>query len=108
MSGFFVRKAITLLLAHALLLPIAYGQQQTTESTRPRRAEQVWAPPSVTNPIDPIPPLAIATAPEPKIRVALTTDARSAVISTTGHLMNAIGIRPTLRAPLSPRVPVFP
>src|ERR1041385_429483 len=108
MSGFFVRKAITLLLAHALLLPTAYGQQQTTESTRPRRAEPVWAPPSVTNPIDPIPPLAIATAPEPKIRVALTTDARSAVISTTGHLMNASGGGTTLLALDTSRVRVDP
>src|ERR1041385_1342770 len=106
MSGFFVRKAITVLLAHALLLPIAYGQQQTTESTRPRRAEPVWAPPSVTNPIDPIPPLAIATAPEPKIRVALSTDARSAVISTTGHLMNASGGGTTLLALDTSRVRV--
>src|SRR6185436_7835854 len=108
MSGFFVRKAITLLLAHALLLPTAYGQQQTTESTRPRRAEPVWAPPSVTNPIDPIPPLPIATAPEPKIRVALTTDARSAVISTTGHLMNASGGGTTLLALDTSRVRVDP
>jgi hypothetical protein len=30
MSGSLVRKAITLLLAHALLLPIVFGQQQTT------------------------------------------------------------------------------
>src|ERR1041385_7238241 len=108
MSGFFVRKAITVLLAHALLLPIAYGQQQTTESTRPRRAEPVWAPPSVTNPIDPIPPLAIATAPEPKIRVALNTDARSALISTTGHLMNASGGGTTLLALDTSRVRVDP
>src|ERR1043166_6993562 len=108
MSGFFVRKVIPLLLVNSLLLPIAYGQQQTPEVKRPRRAEPVWTPPSVTTPIVPIPPLVIATVPEPKIRVALTTDARSALISTTGHLMNASGGGTTLLALDTSRVRVDP
>src|SRR6185503_17745628 len=44
-----------------------------------------------TTPIISTPTLTTTTGPEPRIRVALTTDARSAVISTTGHLMNASG-----------------
>jgi stage II sporulation protein D len=104
-----VRKAIALLLAQAFFLPIAFSQQQTPEATRPRRTEPVWVPPAATTPIvDTIPPLKIGTAPEPKIRVALTTDARSAVISTTGHLMNASGSGTTLLALDTSRVRVDP
>ncbi|HSE18923.1 MAG TPA: SpoIID/LytB domain-containing protein [Pyrinomonadaceae bacterium] len=103
-----VRKAIALLLAQAFFLPIALGQQQTPELTRPRRVEPVWAQPSATTPIDPVPPLVLATGPEPTIRVALTTDARSAVISTTGHLMNASGGGTTLLALDTSRVRVNP
>ena len=83
-----VRRVITLLLAQSLFLPIASAQQQ---GTRPRRAEPVWTPPSATTPIIAAPGLTPTTGPEPTIRVALTTDARSAVISTNGHLMNASG-----------------
>jgi stage II sporulation protein D len=103
-----VRKAIALLLAQAFFLPIAFGQQQTPSQTRPRRVEPVWTPPAASTPIDPVPPLMIATGPEPKIRVALTTDARSAVISTTGHLMNASGGGTTLLALDTSRVRVDP
>src|SRR5215510_14574962 len=91
MSGFFVRKAITLLLAQALLLPVAFSQQQTREDTRPRRTQPVWTPPAATTPVINTPTLTTLTGPEPTIRVALNTDARSATISTTGHLMNASG-----------------
>src|SRR5688572_16012546 len=99
------RRAITLLLAKSLLLPVAFGQQQTPETTRPRRTQPVWTPPSATTPI---PPLTILTGPEPTIRVALTTDARSAVISTSGHLMNASGGGKTLLALDTSRVRVDP
>jgi stage II sporulation protein D len=99
-----VRKAIALLLAQAFFLPIAFSQQQTPETTRPRRTQPVWTPPAT----EIIPPLMIATSPEPKIRVALTTDARSAVISTTGHLMNANGGGTTLLALDTSRVRVDP
>jgi stage II sporulation protein D len=103
-----VRKAIALLLAQAFFLPIAFGQQQTPESTRPRRTQPVWTPPSATTPIISAPTLTATTGPEPKIRVALNTDARSAMISTAGHLMNASGGGTTLLALDTSRVRVDP
>ena len=103
-----MRKAIALLLAQAFFLPIAFGQQQTPEASRPRRTQPVWTPPSATTPIIPTPTLATASGPEPKIRVALNTDARSAVISTTGHLMNASGAGTSLVALDTSRVRVDP
>jgi stage II sporulation protein D len=103
-----VRKAIALLLAQALFLPIAFGQQQTPTETRPRRTQPDWTPPSATTPIISTPTLTTTTGPEPKIRVALNTDARSAVISTTGHLMNASGSGTTLLALDTSRVRVDP
>ena len=106
MSSPLVRRAITLLLAQSLFLPIASAQQQ---ETRPRRTQPVWTPPSAATPVIPeSPPLRIATGPEPTIRVALTTDARSAVISTSGHLMNASGGGSTLLALDTSRVRVDP
>lgn len=108
MCSSLVRKAIALLLAQAFFLPIAFSQQQTPSETRPRRAQPVWTPPSVTAPIISATTLTTTTGPEPKIRVALTTDARSAVISTTGHLMNASGGGTTLLALDTSRVRVDP
>ena len=102
------RRAITLLLAKSLLLPVAFGQQQTQEATRPRRTQPVWTPPSATTPIITTSSLTTVSGPEPTIRVALTTDARSAVISTTGHLMNASGGGKTLLAMDTSRVRVDP
>jgi len=102
------RRAITLLLAKSLLLPVAFGQQQTPETTRPRRTQPVWTSPSATTPIIATPSLTTVTGPEPTIRVALATDARSAVISTTGHLMNASGGGKTLVALDTSRVRVDP
>jgi len=106
MCSSLARRVITLLLAQSLFLPIASAQQQ--QETRPRRTQPVWTPPSATTPIVDSPGLAIATGPEPKVRVALTTDARSAVISTTGHLMNASGGGSTLLAMDTSRVRVDP
>jgi len=104
-----MRKAIALLLAQAFFLPIAFGQQQTPEASRPRRTQPAWTPPSAATPIiAEIPPLRIGTGPEPKIRVALNTDARSAVISTTGHLMNASGSGTSLVALDTARVRIDP
>ncbi|HEX2270270.1 MAG TPA: SpoIID/LytB domain-containing protein, partial [Pyrinomonadaceae bacterium] len=54
------------------------------------------------------PKLATLTGSEPTIRVALTTNARSAVISTTGQLMNANGGGSKLVALDSSRVRVDP
>jgi stage II sporulation protein D len=106
MCSSLARRVITLLLAQSLFLPIASAQQQ--QETRPRRTQPAWTPPSATNPIVDVPPLTIGTTPEPRIRVALTTDARSAVISTTGHLMNASGGGSTLLALDTSRVRVDP
>src|SRR5215211_799303 len=108
MCSFLVRKAIALLLAQAFLLPVAFGQQQTPPESRPRRTQPVWTPPAATAPIISAPALTSVTGPEPTIRVALTTDARSAVISTTGHLMNASGGGKTLVALDTSRVRVDP
>src|ERR1044071_2710858 len=105
MCSSLARRVVTLLLAQSLFLPIASAQQQ---ETRPRRTQPVWTPPSATTPVIASPGLAIATGPEPTIRVALTTDARSAVISTTGHLMNASGGGSTLLALDTSRVRVDP
>lgn len=105
MCSVIARRVITLLLAQSLFLPIASAQQQ---GTRPRRTQPVWTPPTATTPIVDSPPLTIATGPEPTIRVALTTNARSAVISTTGHLMNASGSGSTLTAMDTSRVRVDP
>src|SRR5215213_5470368 len=102
------RKAIALLLAQAFFLPIAFGQQQTPPETRPRRTQPVWTPPSATAPIISTSTLTTTTRPEPRIRVALSTDARSAVISTTSHLMNASGGGTTLVALDTSRVRVDP
>ena len=102
-----MRRVIALLLVHSLLLPVAIAQQ-TREDTRPRRTQPAWPAPSASTPVitpSALPPL---SGPEPTIRVALTTDARSAVISTTGHLMNASGTSKTLLALESSRVRVEP
>jgi stage II sporulation protein D len=105
MCSSLARRVVTLLLAQSLFLPIASAQQQ---ETRPRRTQPVWTPPSATTPVIAAPTLTPATGPEPTIRVALTTDARSAVISTTGHLMNASGGGSTLLALDTSRVRVDP
>jgi stage II sporulation protein D len=98
-----MRRVIVLLLVQSLVLPVAIAQQQ---DTRPRRAQPVWTPPSATTPIITSPNLTPLPGPEPTIRVALSTDARSAVISTTGHLMNTSGDGKTLLALDTSRVRV--
>jgi stage II sporulation protein D len=106
MRSSLARKLITVLLAQALFLSPILAQQQTPAETRPRRVESAWPQPTATTPIISSPNLAVVTGPEPKIRVALTTDTRSAVISTTGHLMNASGGGSTLLALDTSRVRV--
>ncbi|HEU0252885.1 MAG TPA: SPOR domain-containing protein, partial [Pyrinomonadaceae bacterium] len=87
MRSSLARRVITFLLAQSFVVPTVFSQQET----RPRRAEPSWPVPAATTPIISAPALVAAKGPEPTIRVALTTEARSAVISTTGHLMNASG-----------------
>jgi len=103
-----MRRVVALLLVHSLLLPVAIAQQQSREDTRPRRTQPAWPAPSATTPVITPPSLTPLSGPEPTIRVALTTDARSAVISTTGHLMNASGTSKTLLALESSRIRVEP
>ena len=103
------RRVIALLLVQSLFLSLAFAQQQTQVDTRPRRTQAAWPQPSSSaTPIISPPSLAVITGPEPTIRVALTTDARSAVISTTGHLMNASGGGTTMLALETSRLRVNP
>ena len=105
MSSSLVRRAISLLLAQSLFVTILAGQQET----RPRRTQPAWPAPTANTPVIPTPTVAAIAGPEPTIRVALTTNARSAVISTTtGHLMNASGGGSKLVALDTSRVRVDP
>lgn len=108
MRSSLVRRAITLLLAQSLFLTVTVGQQKSGEETRPRRTQPAWPAPAATTPVIPTPNLTVLTGSEPTIRVALTTNARSAVISTTGHLMNASGSGTKLLALDTSRVRVDP
>src|SRR4030095_1405367 len=81
------RSVTSLLLLQSLLPFIVFGQQAT--ETRPRRVEPEWVQPQTSSSPVSLPNTALITGPEPKIRVALNTDTRSAVISSTGNLMNA-------------------
>src|SRR5687768_290644 len=102
------RRVVTVLLAQSLLLSTTFAQRQTPAETRPRRTQPAWPQPSAATPIISSPNLALVAGPEPRIRVALSTDSRSAVISTTGHLMNASGGGSTLLALDTSRVRVDP
>src|SRR6185369_1524186 len=102
------RRVIVLLLAQSLFLTITFGQQQSREETRPRRTQQSWPSPAAATPVIATPNITPIAGPEPTIRVALTTSARSAMISTTGHLMNASGGSSKLLALDSSRVRVNP
>ncbi|HKR13206.1 MAG TPA: SpoIID/LytB domain-containing protein [Pyrinomonadaceae bacterium] len=109
MRSSLVRRVVTLLLAHSLFLSISVGQQQSRDATRPRRTQPAWPAPAASTPIITTPKIATVAGPEPTIRVALTTSARSAVISTTtGQLMNASGGGSKLVALDSSRVRVDP
>ena len=108
MRSSLARRVITALLAQSLFLSLTFAQQQTQVDTRPRRTQPAWPQPSAVTPVIAAPALAAVTGPEPTIRVALTTDAHSAVISTAGHLMNASGGGTTLVALDTARVRVDP
>jgi peptidoglycan hydrolase-like amidase len=125
MRGSLPRKAITfiILFSQSLSAAVVFGQQRA-EETRPRRAqlpanhgvtsapaEETWSAPATDTPVSLL-QLANELIPgsEPKIRVALATDVRSATISTTGRLMNASDAGTTLipldvaRVRLEPRL----
>src|SRR4030095_4773604 len=103
MRSSLARKAVVILLAYSLSVSsIASAQDSSHQETRPRRANE-----PTTQKSDPLPrqdawqtPVTTAVTlnnatttmagPEPTIRVALATDARSGSISTeAGKLMNA-------------------
>ena len=105
MRSSLARKAVVILLAYSLSVSsIAFAQDSSHQETRPRRANE-----PTTQKSDPLPrqdawqtPVTTAVTlnnattttagPEPTIRVALATDARSGSISTeAGKLMNATG-----------------
>lgn len=104
MCGSLARKTIAfiILLAQSLTAAVVFGQQGA-EETRPRRAqlpanhgvtsapaEKTWSAPATDTPVSlRQPALELIPGPEPKIRVALATDVRSATVSTSGRLMNA-------------------
>lgn len=106
MRSSLARRVVTVLLAQSLFLSLTFAQQQSQADTRPRRTQPAWPQPAVSSPVIASPSLAIVSGPEPTIRVALTTEARSATISTTGHLMNASGGGTTLLALDTSRVRV--
>lgn len=108
MRSSLVRSAITFLIAQSLLTTTVFSQQQTNEQSRPRRVQTEWPQTPNTTPIIPTPVITSISGPEPKIRVALTTNARSAVISTTGHLLKSTGDTSSLLALEIQRVRVEP
>ncbi|MEP6913232.1 MAG: SpoIID/LytB domain-containing protein [bacterium] len=103
MRFFLARSIIAIMLAFQFLSPsILLGQ----EGVRQRRSQPPVEPARTSAPTaeqwktparDTVVSLTQSTTPsnskqEPTIRVALATDVRSATISTTGHLMNAIDV----------------
>src|SRR5258706_12285376 len=100
MPNFLARSTVACLLAFQLVsssfaLPLQQTRQRRTqnpaepEKSSPQTASTAWpspAPSGVT--LDQIGAPA-SSQPEPTIRVALATDVRSAIVSTSGHLLNA-------------------
>ncbi|MEO7971087.1 MAG: hypothetical protein ABI698_07305, partial [bacterium] len=108
MRIFLARFLSAILLAQLVCAPSTFAQGDV----RPRRSQPTAEPsqtaPPTKNAQWQAPPAAIVSAAnkldaadslnEPTIRVALATDARSASISTTGHLMNATDVANTMVA----------
>ena len=100
------RRVITVLLAQSLFLLACVCSTTSNDRYSAAPNSTGMAATAASTPIISAPNLAVVTGPEPKIRVALTTDVRSAVISTTGHLMNASGGDTTMLALDTSRVRV--
>src|SRR5881628_3239860 len=113
MRNSLARSIIALLLALQVLSPGFVFSQQEVRQRRTRAPEEPpktssqtasgtsgeWQPPPSETIVNLDQPAAnSATKQEPTIRVALATDARSATISTSGHLMNATDLATTLVA----------
>ncbi|MEP6921182.1 MAG: SpoIID/LytB domain-containing protein [bacterium] len=108
------RKVIALVMLLSQFLSVSLitlAQQPTQESTRPRRTQDsknqstnpaptdnAWPVPPTDSPATVMDRAVPLSGPEPKIRVGLATDVRSATVSTTGHLMSADDVGNTLVA----------
>src|SRR4029453_2452970 len=103
-----VQRVITVLLTYSLLCSVAFTQQSSKEESRPRRVQAEWPQAPTAVPLIPTPAITAIAGPEPKIRIALSTNAGSAVISSTSRLMNASGNASTLLALDTSRVRVEP
>ncbi len=108
-----MRKSLSQKIAAGLIAQLlctsftVFAQQPSSEENRPRRVQPDWNSQAQT-PQEITAAKSVLPGPEPKIRIALSTDARSATISTTGRLMNASGGGSTLIALNTPRVRVEP
>ena len=109
-----VSRSITFVILQAQFLSLSIfvcAQQSPREETRPRRINDAekqiatpspgtWQAPPAHAPVSLSEPLTTLTlSPEPKIRVGLATNARSATVSTIGRLMSA-GETESVRIPL--------
>jgi stage II sporulation protein D len=95
--------ALIILFAQSCSVSILVCAQQRAEESRPRRTQDpakqsttsappqpTWKVPANETPVALRQPgTELISGSEPKIRVALATDVRSATVSTNGHLMNA-------------------
>ena len=86
------RSLATLLLIFSFVSSSLFAQS-IQDQTRPRRtqpeSQPAWVPPPTPSSPIQVPTTTVVQGPQPTIRVALNTDTRSAVISTTSKLMNA-------------------
>ena len=110
MRNFLARSTSAILLALQVLSAIfVFGQQEVRQrrsrppeepqKTSSQAASGPWQPPAKRTIVTLDQPGADSSSTqEPTIRVALATDARSATISTSGHLMNATDLATTLVA----------
>src|SRR6476469_2339344 len=85
------RRVITVLLTQSLLSSFVFAQQGSSEGSRPRKVQSDWPVAATSTSVISNPTITTIAGPEPKIRVALNTNARSAVISTTSRLMKGGG-----------------
>ncbi len=109
MRNFLARSITAVLLAQQFLTPaLVFSQQEVRQrraqaqiepqKTSSQMASREWQPPTTTTIVTLDPSVSALSQPEPTIRVALATDARSATISTSGHLMNATDLATTFIA----------
>ncbi|HUE82370.1 MAG TPA: SpoIID/LytB domain-containing protein [Pyrinomonadaceae bacterium] len=108
MRSSLARKAISILLALLLSAPgFVLAQQPAREEGRPRRVTNEWTkPPTPASIVEPT--FTVIRGEEPKIRVALATDVRTATISSTGRLLNSTSLGSNLVALNVPRLRLEP